>query len=110
MTIATNRSPLYERCLEIINLLDEKLYLPEKVTKKAIELLDKVINDDEIRLKIQERKPTSIAASLVYIAARLEGEKIYQYELAYALNIIENTITKNYRNLMTLLGMSNLIE
>ena len=108
--IATNRSPLYERCLEIIDFLDEKLYLAENVTKKAVDLLDKVIKDDEIRLKIQGRKPTSIAASLVYIAAKLEGEKIYQYEIAYALNITENTITKNYRNLMTLLGMSNLIE
>ena len=91
-------------------MLEDKLYLSENVKRKAIELLDKVIKDDEIRLKIQGRKPTSIAASLVYIAARLEGEKIYQYELAYALNIIENTITKNYRNLMALLGMSNLIE
>ena len=91
-------------------MLEDKLYLSENVKRKAIELLDKVIKDDEIRLKVQGRKPTSIAASLVYIAARLEGEKIYQYELAYALNIIENTITKNYRNLMALLGMSNLIE
>ena len=108
--IATNRSPLYERCLEIIDFLDEKLYLAENVTKRAVDLLDKVIKDDEIRLKIQGRKPTSIAASLVYIAARLEGEKIYQYQITYALGVLESTITKNYRDLLALMGMSHLIK
>ena len=112
MVIATNRSPLYERCLEIINSLDEKLYLPENVTKKAVELLDKVINDDEIRLKIQGRKPTSIAASLVYIASNIEGFRLTQREImeAFEYQIAEVTITKNYRDLLTLMGMSNLIK
>ena len=112
MVIATNRSPLYERCLEIINSLDEKLYLPENVTKKAVELLDKVIKDDEIRLKIQGRKPTSIAASLVYIAANIEGFRLTQREImeAFGYQITEGTITKNYKELLALMGMSDLIK
>ena len=82
------------------------------MTKKAVELLDKVINDDEIRLKIQGRKPTSIAASLVYIASNIEGVRLTQREImeAFEYQIAEVTITKNYRDLLTLMGMSNLIK
>ena len=82
------------------------------MTKKAVELLDKVMKDDEIRLKIQGRKPTSIAASLVYIAANIESSWLTQREIMEALEyqITETTIIKNYRYLLALMGMSNLIK
>ena len=106
------KSLLYSRCLDLIDTLEDKLCLPENVKRKAIELLDKVVNDDEIRLKIQGRKPTSIAASLVYIASNIEGFRLTQREImeAFEYQIAEVTITKNYRDLLTLMGMSNLIK
>ena len=104
------RWKLYGRCSNIIHFLADKLYLPEKVVKRAFDLLDKIIKDDQIRIRIQGKKPTSIAASLVYIAAKLEGERVYQYEIAQALNITELTITKNYQKIAYYMGMEDIIE
>jgi len=101
---------LYAKCTNLIHFLDKKLYLSPNVVKRAFDLLDKIIKDDQIRVRIQGRRPTSIAASLVYIAAKLEGERVYQYEIAQALNITELTITKNYQKIAHYMGMDHIIE
>jgi len=98
---------LYAKISSIIHLLAAKLYLPEKVANRAFILLDKVTKDDRIRVEIQGKKPSSIAASLVYIASKLEGEWLTQREILEALNwtITETTLRKNYHKICVLLGI-----
>jgi len=103
----TASSNLYAKCSDMIHFLEKKLLLPENVVERTFKLLDRAIKDGSIRLRIQGRKPAGIAAALVYIAAKLEGEWLTQREILEALNgqIVETTLRKNYHKLMILMGM-----
>ena len=98
---------LYAKYANLIHFLSKKLYLSPNVVKRAFDLLDQIIKDDTIRVRVQGKKPSSIAASLVYIASKLEEEWLTQREILEALNwtITETTLRKNYHKICMLLGV-----
>jgi len=98
---------LYGRYSDLIHFLEKKLLLPENVVERSFELLDRIARDDRVRLELQTRRPASIAAAIVYIAGKLEGEPLTQREILEALNwsIIEVTLSQNYHRICKLLGI-----
>ena len=51
------------------------------------------------------RRPISLAASALYIACRIKGDRIRQQDIAFTSGIFEPTIRKNYKFLMVRLGI-----
>ena len=93
----TERDRLLEECWAIA----AKLQLPPEVERKSVELLGKAV-----KLGVASgKKPRSVAAACVFGAARLEGERIGQTEVARAAGVTEVTVRRAWRGLEEKLGM-----
>jgi len=104
------KSRFYARCSDLIHFLEKKLLLPENVVERAFNLLDVATKDDTVRLRITGKRSSSVVAALIYIASKLEGERLPQWEIAKALNITQLTVRKNYHKIAHYMGMDHLIE
>jgi transcription initiation factor TFIIB len=82
------------------------LGLSGKVQAKAKEILKKAADADIISGK----GPTGIAASSLYIAAVLEGEKRTQRDIADVVGVTEVTIRNRYKDLVEKLGIEDEVE
>lgn len=56
------------------------------------------------------RSPTGIVAASLYIATRLEGEKLTQREIAEKVGVTSVTVRKNYKDLVEALGIEEEME
>lgn len=74
-----------------------KLELPKNVEEKSRELLREITPSG--------KKPRSVAAACIYVAARLEDARIDQSEIADAAGIGEPTVQKEWRALAGKLGI-----
>lgn len=82
------------------------LGLSGEVQAKAKEILDKAADEDIISGK----GPTGIAASALYIAAVLGGEKRTQRDIADVVGVTEVTIRNRYKDLVEKLGIEEEVE
>ena len=73
--------------------------LSGKTERKGLEILDKV-NGDPV---LSGKKPVSLAASALYLASILRGEKITQSRLAVAAELTTITIRKRYLEILQIL-------
>lgn len=91
------RTELHNRLLEEHRAIAAKLELPKRVEEKSLELLREVTSSG--------KKPRSVAAACIYAAARLEGARIDQSEIADAAGIEEPTVRKAWKELAEKLGI-----
>lgn len=82
------------------------LGLSGKVQAKAKKILEKAADEDIISGK----GPTGIAASALYIAAVLCGEKRTQRDIADVVGVTEVTIRNRYKDLVEKLGIEEEVE
>lgn len=82
------------------------LGLSGEVQAKAKEILEKAADEDIISGK----GPTGIAASALYIAAVLGGEKRTQRDIADVVGVTEVTIRNRYKDLVEKLGIEEEVE
>ena len=85
------------RLLEEHEAIAAKLKLSKKVKEKSLELLRKTT--------LSGKKPRSVAAACIYAAAKLEGSRISQAEIADAAGMMEPTVRKTWRTLAGKMGM-----
>lgn len=79
-----------------------QLKLSHSVLMKATQILNKVKNTSAYSGK----SPKSIAAAVIYIAAKLNKEKITQRGIANQIGIMEVTIRKRYKEIVEALGIN----
>jgi len=91
------RTELRARLLEKHKAIAAKLKLPKEVEAKSLKLLREITPSG--------KKPRSVAAACIYAAARLEGARIDQSEIADAAGIGELTIRKAWKELAGKLGI-----
>ena len=72
-----------------------------EVTASALEILVKA----EKAGLAAGRNPAGMAASVLYVAAALEGERMTQKDAAQAAGVIEATVRKEYKRLVNVLGL-----
>lgn len=82
------------------------LGLSGEVQAKAKEILKKAADEDIVSGK----GPTGIAASALYIAAVLMGEKRTQRDIADVVGVTEVTIRNRYKDLVEKLGIEEEVE
>jgi Transcription factor TFIIB repeat len=75
------------------------------VSTDAIVLAKKIITTAHEKHVTSGRRPTTVAASALYIACRMEGNRIRQMKVASAFGVSEITIMTYYRFLMGCLGL-----
>jgi transcription initiation factor TFIIB len=59
---------------------------------------------------IAGRSPTGIVAASLYIASKLEGDKLTQREIAEQVGVTSVTVRKNYKDLVEALGIEEEME
>lgn len=91
---------------EYIPRFGSLLGLSGSVHAKAKEILDRAADEDIISGK----GPTGIAASALYIAAVLCGEKRTQRDIADVVGVTEVTIRNRYKDLVEKLGIEDEVE
>lgn len=91
---------------EYIPRFGSLLGLSGSVHAKAKQILDKAADEDIISGK----GPTGIAASSLYIAAVLCGEKRTQRDIADVVGVTEVTIRNRYKDLVEKLGIEDEVE
>lgn len=79
--------------IQYVNLTCEKLHHSESVRRQAQVIVEHA-QEKEI---VSGKSPRGIAAGAVYLAARLKGKKISQYEVADAIDVSEVTIRNRYQ-------------
>lgn len=82
------------------------LELGRLVELKAIEIIDKAVREE----LTSGRGPTGVAASAIYIAATLTGEKRTQREIAEITGVTEVTIRNRYKEMVRKLGLEEEIQ
>lgn len=82
------------------------LDLERKVELKAIEIVDRAIKEE----LTSGRGPTGVAASAIYIAATLTGERRTQREIAEITGVTEVTIRNRYKEMVRKLGLEEEIK
>jgi len=75
------------------------------VSTDAIVLAKKIITTAHEKHVTSGRRPTTVAASALYIACRMDGNRIRQMKVASAAGVSEITIMTYYRFLMGRLGL-----
>ena len=75
------------------------------VSRGSVDVAKQILRDARARRLTCGRRPSSLAASALYIACRLRGERLTQHELAVALGIQEVTIRNGYSFLRDRLGL-----
>ncbi|MDG6983284.1 MAG: transcription initiation factor IIB [Nitrososphaerota archaeon] len=83
-----------------VTRIASKVGMPERVVRKAIEIV-RMTEEMEISAG---KAPMGLAASSLYLAGVLEGEKRTQKEIAEAAEVTEVTVRNRYKWLMALLG------
>ncbi|MBW6451969.1 MAG: transcription initiation factor IIB [DPANN group archaeon] len=91
---------------EYIPRFSSLLGLSGEVQARSKEILDKAADEDIISGK----GPTGIAASALYIAAVLGGEKRTQRDIADVVGVTEVTIRNRYKDLVEKLGIEEEVE
>ncbi len=84
----------------------DKLDLSEEVRERAREIID----DAKEKEILAGKAPTGIAASALYIASNIEGEKRTQKEVAEMLNVTEVTVRNRSKELVEELGLGDEFE
>jgi len=77
------------------------LALTRKVELKAIDIIDRAIKSE----LTSGRGPTGVAASAIYIASTLIGERRTQREIAEITGVTEVTIRNRYKEMVDRLGL-----
>lgn len=70
------------------------LHLPMEVALLASEIIDKIV---EMGKSLEGRRPEALAGAAVYLAARLHGHRVSQRDVAKVLSVMESTIRKQFR-------------
>jgi len=83
-----------------------ELGLPGEVQAKARRIIEDARETDALA----GRSPTGIVAASLYIATRLEGEKLTQREIADKVGVTSVTVRKNYKDLVEALGIEEEME
>ncbi|MCJ7479171.1 MAG: transcription initiation factor IIB [Candidatus Nanohaloarchaeota archaeon QJJ-7] len=84
----------------------DKLDLSDTVREEAKKIIDEA-KEKEI---LAGKAPTGIAASALYIASNIEGEKRTQKEVAEMLNVTEVTVRNRSKELVEELGLGDQFE
>ncbi len=74
------------------------LKLPHEVARLALRILDKVV---EMGKGVEGRRPEALAGAAVYLAARLYGYRVSQRDVARTLSVMESTIRKQFRFILS---------
>jgi transcription initiation factor TFIIB len=74
------------------------LHLPMGVALLASEIIDKIV---EMGKGLEGRRPEAIAGAAVYLAARLHGYRVSQRDVARVLSVMESTIRKQFRFILS---------
>lgn len=74
------------------------LHLPVDVALLASRIIDKVV---EMGKGLEGRRPEALAGAAVYLAARLLGYRISQRDVARVLSVMESTIRKQFRFILS---------
>ncbi|WEL19487.1 transcription initiation factor IIB [Candidatus Nanohalococcus occultus] len=83
-----------------------QLGLSGEVQAKARGIIQDARNTDALA----GRSPTGIVAASLYIATKLEGEKLTQREIADEVGVTSVTVRKNYKDLAESLGIEEELE
>jgi len=74
------------------------LHLPMEVAMLANDIIDKIV---EMGKGLEGRRPEALAGAAVYLAARLYGYRVSQREVARVLSVMESTIRKQFRFILS---------
>lgn len=83
-----------------------QLDLSGEIQAKARGIIQDARNTDALA----GRSPTGIVAAALYIATKLEGEKLTQREIADEVGVTSVTVRKNYKDLAESLGIEEELE
>jgi transcription initiation factor TFIIB len=91
--------------LAFISKIAEKVGVSNKTVEAAVQ----VLHEAEMKHASAGKDPRGLAAAALYIASRMVGEEITQYEIAAAAGVTEVTVRNRYRELCRVLKI-NLLQ
>jgi transcription initiation factor TFIIB len=83
-----------------------ELGLSGEVQARAREIVDMARENNALA----GRSPTGVVAAALYIATKLEGDKITQREIAEKVGVTSVTVRKNYQDIIEAVGLEEELE